>query len=313
MTILIKSGDPSSIQQWQSLFSAHLPKLTVRWWEDTSVDPNSVRYVLVWEPDPGFLGQFPNLEVIFSSGAGVDHITARDPDYPKHIPLVRMYTPESAQHMAEHVLMCCLMATRGFAQATHQQQQQTWHTYETPAIASDITVGIMGLGNLGLHTAQYVHNAGFKVIGWSRSAKHIPFMDSYAGDEQLSTFLQRSQIIVCLLPQTSETQHILNAQTLAQLPKGATIINVGRGTHLDITALKNALDAQHLGYAYLDVFAEEPLDTQSWLWTHPQVIISPHVAANAPRTARVAYLSAQITAHESGQTMQNIYSPELGY
>lgn len=313
MTILIKSGPSSSLEHWQALFADHLPALRVRWWDDASVDPSSVRYVLVWEPEPGFLGQFPNLEVIFSSGAGVDHITSRDPSYPKHLPLVRMYTPESAQHMAEHVLMCCLMATRGFAQATQLQHQQRWHTYDTPAIASDITVGIMGLGNLGLHTAQYVHNAGFKVIGWSRSAKNIAFMNTYAGEAQLPEFLQRCQIVVCLLPQTPETQHILNTTTLAQLPKGATIINVGRGTHLDIDALKGALDAQHIGYAYLDVFEEEPLDSQSWLWTHPQVVVSPHVAANAPRAARVTYLSAQITAHESGQTMQNIYSPELGY
>ena len=313
MTILIKSGDPALLPLWQDEFSKHLPGLKVRWWTDTDVDPKEVRYVFVWEPEPNFLNQFPHLSVIFSSGAGVDHITVRDPSYPKHVPIVRMFTPESAQHMADHVLMCALMATRHFPKAIHQQATKQWHTYETPAIASQVTVGIMGLGNLGLSTAQHLHQAGFRLIGWSRSPKTVDFMTSYAGDEELGAFLQQTQILISLLPQTAQTHHILNQDTLAQLPQGASVINVGRGGHLDTDALQAALDSNHLHYAFLDVFEEEPLAPTSWLWSHQRVIVTPHVAANAPRAARIRYVCKQIKKHENGQQMDNIYHPDRGY
>lgn len=313
MCILIKSGDPSLIGLWQDEFKKHLPNLDVFWWSDEDINPLAVQYVLVWEPEAGWLSQFPNLRVIFSSGAGVDHIVDRDSTYPKHVPIVRMFTPESAQHMADHVLMTSLMAIRNFAQAAEQQRTKTWFTYETPVTTNQVNVGVMGLGNLGLATATKLHQSGFKVLGWSKSEKKSDFIRCYFGEAGFTDFLANSQLVVNLLPQTPETHHILNQNTLSQLPEGAAVINVGRGTHVDIDGLKFALDSNHLRAAFLDVFEHEPLEQSSWLWTHPKVVITPHVAANAPRAARVRYVTEQIMRYEKGQEMDNVYCPERGY
>lgn len=313
MCILIKSGNAKLISLWQQEFKKYLPNLDVFWWSDESVNPQKVKYVLVWEPDPGLLARFPNLRVIFSSGAGVDHIVERDPLYPKHVPIVRMFTPESAQHMADHVLMTSLMAIRNFAQAAAQQRSNTWLTYDTPVTTHQVNIGIMGLGNLGIAAATKLHQAGFTVLGWSRSEKKSDFISCYSGEDGLSSFLSTSHVVVSLLPQTSETHHILNESTLNQLPVGASVINVGRGAHIDLNALQVALDSNHLQSAFLDVFEHEPLEKSSWLWSHPKVVITPHVAANAPRAARVKYVAEQIIRFENGQQMDNIYRPERGY
>lgn len=301
-----------TLDDYRQQFALHLPDLPIALWNDPLLDRTQVRYAMVCRPEPGFLASLPKLEVVFSTGAGVEHIT-RDPDYPWQVPLVRMHTQEATQQMAEHVLMCSMMSIRRYPLAMRSQQQSRWQDYEIPRNIATTTIGIMGLGNFGLHTAQQLHRSGFPVIGWSRSRHQHAFMDCYAGQEELPEFLARCQIVVCLLPRTDATHHLINQHTLAQLPAGASLINVGRGAHVQPEALRDALDSQHVRYAFLDVFEQEPLPAESWLWQHPSVIVTPHVAANATLEASIHYVSEQIRNYEAGQALRNVYDVQQKY
>lgn len=302
-----------TLADYQQQFSAHLPNVKVKLWNDPTLNPELIRYAMVCRPEPGFLASLPNLKAVFSTGAGVEHITRGDPHYPWSVPLVRMHTHEATQQMAEHVLMCSMMSIRRYPIAMRAQQQSTWQDYEIPRSIANTTIGIMGLGNFGLHTAQQLHRSGFNVIGWSRSRHEHDFMECYAGPDELPRFLQQSQILVCLLPRTDATHHILNQQTLNQLPVGASVINVGRGAHIKTDELRGVLDSQHLRYAFLDVFEQEPLPADSWLWQHPSVIITPHVAANATLEASIHYVSEQIRHFEAGLALRNVYDVQQKY
>lgn len=313
MTLVAKPEySTQTLDDYRQQFAQHLPNLPIALWNDPNLDVESIQYAMVCRPEPGFLASLPNLKVVFSTGAGVEHIT-RDPHYPWHVPLVRMHTQEATQQMAEHVLMCSMMSVRRYPIAMRAQQQSQWQDYEIPRSIANTTVGIMGLGNFGLHTAQQLHRSGFKVIGWSRSRHEHDFMECYAGQEELADFLSRSNILVCLLPRTDATHHILNQHTLGQLPAGASLINVGRGAHVKTDDLRAVLDSQHLSYALLDVFEQEPLPADSWLWQHPSVITTPHVAANATLEASIHYVSEQIRHFEAGQALRNVYDVQQKY
>lgn len=313
MHIVAKPEYPTqTINDYRERFDLYLPDVSVQLWNDPALDVEQVEYAMVYRPEPGFLASLPNLRVVFSTGAGVDHITC-DPDYPWHVPLVRMHTHEATQQMAEHVLMCTMMSIRCYPLAMRAQQQSRWQEYTIAQSIENTTVGIMGLGNFGFYTAQQLHRSGFKVIGWSRSRHQHHFMDCYAGPDELADFLQRSQVLVCLLPRTDATHHILNHHTLGLLPAGASLINVGRGAHLNTDALHTTLNTQHLRYAFLDVFETEPLAPDSWLWQHPQVIITPHTAANATLDASIQYVADQIRHFEAGQALRNVYDVQRKY
>lgn len=312
MKIAVKSGDKRLLAQWQEEFNKYHSSLKVFWWDDPKLPKEDIDFAFVWEPPAGFLATLPNLKLIFSSGAGVDHIIC-DKNWPTHVPIIRMFTDEAAQRMSEHVLMCALMAINLFPLAIKQQRDKKWNTYNIPTIAPENTVGIMGMGNLGSACATQLLKAGFKVNSWSKSRKNVAGVKSYAGQEELNAFLSQSNLLICLLPETKDTYKIIDYTLLKQLPKGASIINVGRGTHVDIMALKKALQEDHIHYAFLDVFKKEPLPPYSWLWAHPRVVITPHVAANASRNARIEYVSNQISRFLNNEPLENVYDLKAGY
>jgi glyoxylate/hydroxypyruvate reductase A len=310
--LLVKSGGEKALAQWQECFRAADPRLDVRYWTDPTVDPRDVHYVVVWEPEHGRLAQFPNLKVVFSSAAGVDHITC-DPAWPRHLPLVRMGGEGTSQRMGEFVVWSCLTLLRDARTFALGQAAREWRHRETQFYASDRTVGIMGLGNLGSRAAQMLQAIGFPVQGWSRTRKDLPGVRSFAGADELPDFLASTDILVCLLPSTPETEGLIDAALLAQLPKGAGLVNVGRGSHMKVEDLVAALDADQLSGAVLDVFEPEPLAADSPLWSHPKITVTPHVASMASRPERVTYIAAAIAAYEAGQPLPNLYDPERGY
>jgi glyoxylate/hydroxypyruvate reductase A len=312
MIILVKSGGEASVPEWQSLFAEFAPHLEVRWWDDPTVAPEDVAYVLAWEPNPGRLASYPNLRMICSSAAGVDHIT-RDPTAPLHLPLVRMGSGETAQRMGEFVALSALSLLRGMKQIVDQQAQRRWKEFETPRSARETRAGIMGLGNLGTRSAEMLRDLGFVTSGWATSRKSVPGVNCFAGADERDAFLTQCDILVCLLPDTPATRGIINSETLALLPEGAGLVNVARGTHVVTSDLIAALDSGHLQGAILDVFEPEPLAEDSPLWAHPKIIVSPHVASLASRRARVHYMSEVIAAFERGDPLPNLYSPERGY
>nr|WP_305123361.1 glyoxylate/hydroxypyruvate reductase A [Roseomonas sp. GC11] len=292
--------------------SAIDPRFSAHWWQDESVRPEEVDYVVVWEPEPGWLATLPNLRVVFSSAAGVDHIT-RDPSWPRHLPLVRMGGDAVSQRMGEFISWSCLSLLRDARHYALSQAQRVWAPKEVPFTARERRVGIMGLGNLGSQAAKMLQGLGFQVQGWARSRKELPGVVSFAGAAELPAFLASTDILVCLLPSTPETNGLINAALLAQLPAGAALVNAGRGAHLVIPDLLAALDSGHLASAVLDVFPEEPLAAESPLWAHPKIIVTPHAASLPSRAERARYVAAAIADFEAGRPLPNLYDHARGY
>ncbi len=310
--ILVKSGGEASMPEWRQLFAELAPQLEPRWWDDATVDREAVRYVLVWDPEPGRLAKLPNLRVIFGTGAGVDFITA-DPDLPRHLPLVRMATPGAAQRMAEFVCWAALSLLKGARRIGAGQAERRWDYFEPDRTAPETTVGIMGLGHMGAAAARMLQGLGFAVIGWSRGRKDLPGVESFCGDAERDAFLARSRILVCLLPATEETRGLIAAPLLEKLPRGAGLVQVGRGSQQRTADILAALDAGQLSGAVLDVFEQEPLPPDHPAWTHPGVLVTPHLASLPPRRERVAYVAQQIAAFEAGGALRNLYDPARGY
>lgn len=312
MILLVNSGGEAAVADWRAVFAEAAPHLDVRWIDDPSVDPADVRYVFVWQPRPGRLAELPNLRLILSSGAGVDHITA-DPAWPRQVGIVRMGGDETAQRMGEYVSLAALSLLRGMPRIVAGQRTATWDHFDSPRTAPETRAGIMGLGNLGIRAAEMLRALGYPVAGWSRSRKAIPGVTCYAGPEELGAFLAQSDLLVNLLPDTPETKAALRAETIAQLPRGAGIVNAGRGPQLVIPDLLAALDAGHLAGAVLDVFDPEPLPANDPAWRHPKVIVTPHLASLASRPARAHYVAQAIAAFERGETPPNLFDPDRGY
>ncbi|KGE01711.1 dehydrogenase [Achromobacter sp. RTa] len=311
MRLIINSGGARATDDWRSNFQACAPELEVVGWHE-DVDPASVDYALVWEPDPGRLATFPNLKLIISAGAGVDHILA-DPQWPRHVPIARMITARTQTEMAEFVLTSALMLTREIKRAVDNQARRHWEFFDSARIAAELRVGIMGLGHLGAASAQLLARVGFQVSGWSRGNSRLEGLPTYAGQAQFGEFLAATDILVCLLPATDSTRGILNAATLSQLPRGACLINAGRGSHMVEQDVVAALDGGQLSQAVLDVFEEEPLPPESALWSHPGILVTPHCAAIPDRRERARHTAFLIAAYERGEALPNLYDTQRGY
>lgn len=298
--------------EWQDCFRQVAPELDVRCWDDPAIDAGQVRYALVWEPDHGRLARLPNLRLILSSGAGVDHITA-DPAWPRHVGIVRMGGADTVQRMGEYVCLGALSLLRGMKRIVDAQAARRWDTFETPCSAGDTRAGVMGLGNLGARAAAMLRDLGFVTAGWSRGRKSIPGVECFAGDGALDAFLARTDILVCLLPGTPDTRGIIGAASIAKLPPGAAVVNAARGGHVVLPDLLAALDAGHLSGAFLDVFEPEPLPPGHPVWTHSKVIVTPHVASLPSRRERARYVAEAIAMFERGEAPPNLYDPARGY
>jgi glyoxylate/hydroxypyruvate reductase A len=310
--LLVKSGGEAAVPEWRRCFAEAGANVDVRWWDDASVDPTAVRYVLAWDPEAGRLAGYPNLRVIFGSGAGVDFIV-NDPALPRHLPLVRMTTAGAAQRMGEFVVWAALSLLKGARRIGIRQAARKWEHFDAETTAPETTVGIMGLGHMGTAAARMLSGIGFPVIGWTRTPKHIPGVRGFVGEAERDAFLADTRILVCLLPSTAETRGILAKPLLERLPRGAALINVGRGSHQNTADIIAALDSGRLSGAVLDVFEQEPLPAEHPAWTHPKILVTPHVASLPPRGERAAYVAHLIAAHERGETLPNRYDHDRGY
>ena len=297
-------------EEWVDAFARLMPELDVRIWPDFG-NPEEVEFTLFWNHPFAILKQFPNLKVIFSLGAGVDRFVD-DPDLPKDIPIVRMIDPMLRQEMTEYVALRVLHWHRGIPFYEAQQPEQRWLRH--PRIrTADRKVGVMGLGVLGGNAAEQLVKLGFDVAGWSLTPKDLPGVTSFHGADALWPFLNRSEILVCLLPLTATTTNILNAKTFAALPAGSYVINCARGAHLVDDDLIAALDSGHLGGAALDVFRAEPLLAEHPFWTHPKISVSPHIAALTVADTAMTTIIENIHRSRRGQPIPNVLQVEKGY
>ena len=312
MILVVNSGGERAVPGWQRAFADVAPHLDVRWIGDPALCPHDVAYAFVWEPTPGLLASMPNLRLIVSSGAGVDHITA-DPAWPRHVGVVRMGGEETMQRMGEYVCMAALCLLRGMPRIIAGQRAERWDHFDSRRTAPEVRAGIMGLGNLGQRAAAMLQGLGYPVAGWSRTRKALPGVECYAGGTERDEFLARTDLLINLLPDTPETRGAIRAETLALLPKGAGLINAGRGPQLVLGDLIAALDSDHVAGAVLDVFETEPLPDGHPVWRHPKVIVTPHLASLASRPARARYVADAIAGHERGERHPNLFDAGRGY
>jgi glyoxylate/hydroxypyruvate reductase len=316
LALLVRSGSANwSPERWKNRFDDVCKDRRVLLLPQAGLDPTEVHYAAVWKPGHGELAAFPNLRVIFNLGAGVDALMA-DSSLPK-VPLVRVAVGDLTSRMTEYVVLHVLMHHRQELYLRASQREKRWEPkFQWPASA--ISVGVMGLGTLGADAAEALRLIGFRVSGWSRSPKRIEGIECFHGSAQIEAFLQRTNILVCLLPLTSDTRHILNRELFAKLdrnsPMGAPVlINAGRGGLQNEADILQCLDDGTLGAASLDVFANEPLAADSPFWTHPKVVLTPHNAADTDPEEISKYVARQIERFEAGGALENVVDPARGY
>ena len=309
MKLIIKP-DLEHTRSWNDVFSEAMPEMPVRDWADPG-DMADIEYAFVWAPEPGALRKFPNLKCIFSIGAGVDHLL-KDPDLPDGVPIVRMVEPELTQGMSEYVTMHVLRYHREVPALEQQQRDKVWHELIAPTAPSR-KVGLLGFGVLGQDAARVLRVLKFDLASWSRTPKRVAGVQSFYGADGLGPFLARTEILVCLLPLTAKTQGILNRDLLAKLPRGACLINAGRGGHQVEEDILAALDSGQLAGATLDVLLTEPLPTGSPFWTHPKVTLTPHIASVTQQISAIEQVVANIRRIQAGKTPLNTVDRELGY
>ena len=282
---------------------------------DGEADP-SITYAVVWKQRPALLSKLPNLKAIFSLGAGVDHVFA-DPDLPD-VPIVRVVSPDLTTRMSEYVAWQVLDHHRLGPRYRAQQANRTWEEDREQKAACDITVGIMGLGELGTDAAAKLRTQGFAVSGWSRTQKQVEGVTCFAGADGLGPFLASADIFVVLLPLTPETRNILDRGLFSRMskrgPLGAPVlINAGRGGLQNEADILAALDEGLLSAVTLDVFQQEPLDPDSPFWTHPKVTITPHAAAASVPSSLIKPIVKQMDAHDRGEKLVNLVDRKAGY
>ncbi|HET6467528.1 MAG TPA: glyoxylate/hydroxypyruvate reductase A [Geminicoccaceae bacterium] len=308
MALLFCSPDDDPVA-WRAALTRLRPGLEVRVWPETG-DPAEIDAALVWRPQPGLLASLPNLRLILSLGAGVDGLLA-DPTLPD-LPLCRMVDPSLTRSMSEFVLTVALLYHRRLDVYDRQQRAARWR-FELPRPAAATTVGILGLGTLGSDAAAVLGAQGFTVQGWSRTARTIAGVRTFAGGDGLNGFLADTDLLVCLLPLTPDTEGILGADLFARLPRGARLLNVGRGRHLVEQDLLDALDSGRLAHATLDVFRDEPLPPEHPFWRHPGIRVTPHCASYSLPESAAAGVVENLRRLEAGLPLLHLVDRARGY
>jgi glyoxylate/hydroxypyruvate reductase len=312
LLIAVSGWDAAS---WRRRLGTLLPSHSVAML-DEPFDRGAIRYALSWRHPPGALTSLPNLQAIFSLGAGVDHLFA-DPALPDR-PIVRVIDPDLTDRMSEWVVMHALVHLRQLRRYERQQRERVWADDDDQPKAAEVHVGVLGLGVMGQDAATKLKALGFKVAGWSASEKSLPGVACFSGADGLKRLLQQTDVLVVLLPLTDATRGLIDASLIAKLKQGGRLggpilINAGRGglqVEADILA---ALDSGLLKGASLDVFEREPLPQDSRLWTHPAVYVSPHNAGFSMPDAILPSVVRQIEAYERGEPLRNLVDRRRGY
>jgi glyoxylate/hydroxypyruvate reductase len=303
------------LDSWRQRFQRHLPGMEIVALGEP-FDRRSVRYAASWKHPEGALSGLPALEAIFSLGAGVDHLfaDARLPD----VPMARVVDPDLTSRMSEYIVLHCLMALRQQRRYDRQQALRQWIDDRDQPAARDVRVGILGMGVLGLDAAGKLMALGFDVACWSRTARDVEGLASFAGRDGFAPFLRRTDILVNLLPSTPETAGLLNRQTFSGLASDGCLgppflINAGRGASQNEDDILACLEDGTLQHATLDVFVKEPLDPASPFWLHPKVTVTPHNSAMSSPDAICALIARQIGNLGRGLPLEHQVERGRGY
>ena len=296
--------------EWRDAFAAQCPDMSFRVWPDIG-DPADIEVALVWHPPDNALDQFPNLRLIASLGAGVDHLF-RGAGLPAGISVSRIVDRSLTEQMVEYVVLGALFFHRQMPAYMAQQKQANWQLLRQP-LGRERRIGVLGLGELGMASARALKALKFDVAGWSRTPKNDADIPDYVGIEGLEGFLARTDILVCLLPLTPQTEGLLNASRFARLPRGASLVNAGRGGHVVEADLLAALESGQLSHAMLDVFQAEPLPAGSPFWPHPGVILTPHVASITNASSGTSLVLENMRRVRAGDEPLYEVVPSKGY
>ena len=306
--LVLLSTDQTLLGQLQAAFARNAPQLPVVLADDPLAEQAQV--AACWFPPAGSLGALPNLKLIHSVAAGVDHL-ANDPSQPA-LPVCRVVDPAHRQGMAEYVRWAVIHYHRDFDLAMAQQQRQLWLRHpQRPA--ADFHIGVMGLGSLGGPIAAELAAAGYAVRGWARSEKQLPGVRTFAGSAEFNGFLDGLDLLVNLLPLTESTRGILCRQTFQALAPGAAVINCGRGQHLHQQDLIAAVGSGRLRGALLDVFDQEPLPADNPLWSTPGIVVTPHMASCASHDCIAQQVAENARRLAGAEPLLNRVDPALGY
>jgi glyoxylate/hydroxypyruvate reductase A len=305
----VYKADPVRGAEWARLFAEKAPDIPFHLWPDTG-DTRQVRYLAAWTPPTDIAQRFPNLEVLFSTGAGVDQIDLAA--LPPELPVVRLAEPGVVAGMVEYVTLAVLALHRQLPTYLRQQREASWAAHRVQP-AAQRRVSVLGLGVLGCAVLQQLRSFGFQLAGWSRTRHQLEGVTCHAGAEELPAMLAHTDILVCLLPLTDETRGILSTRLFQQLPRGASLVHAGRGAQLDHHALLDALESGWLSEAVLDVTDPEPLPANHPLWSHPRVLLTPHIASMTQPETAVALVLDNIRRHQSGLPLLGLVDRTRGY
>jgi len=310
MAILL-STKANAMQDWKRALLALDPSLDIRLFPDAGA-PEDIEAAVCWTAhDMAELRRYPNLKLIVSMGAGVDHLL-RPPGPPPGIPLAQLVDRLLTSAMSEWVLLNVLRFHRQDQAYRAQQAARVWD--ELPAPATEATrIGILGVGALGSDAAAKLGALGFPVMGWSRREKTLPGVQGFHGAAGLDAMLAQSDFLVCLLPLTPDTRGIINARTLELLPRGAFVLNAARGGHVVDDALLAALASGQVAGAALDVFEPEPLPAAHPFWAHPKVVMTPHAASITIPESVAPQVVENIRRARAGAPLMNLVDFAAGY
>lgn len=306
---LLYKADPVRGEQWKALFAEHAPDIEWRAWPDIG-DPRDIHYLAAWQAPDDLETLLPNLQVLFALSAGVDQLDLGR--LPASLPVVRLLDPGITQGMCEYASFAVLALHRDMLRYRQQQTEKRWQAHRLVPAAKR-RVGVLGLGLQARQILASLQPYGFALSGWARSRHCIPGVDCFAGAEQLPAFLGQCDILLCVLPLTEQTEGVLDRQLFQHLPKGAALVNMGRGGHLVEEDLLEALASGQLSAAVLDVLQQEPAAPHHPFWQHPQILLTPHIAAMTQPESAFGVLLANIRRHQRGEPMLGQIDRKQGY
>lgn len=298
------------VSSWKEAFAEKAPHLSIEVYPNDT-EREKTEFVLVFRAPEDAFKKYPNLKVIASMSAGINHITDEH-QVPKDVIITKANDPMHKGDISKFVLALALSYMRLLPTYLQQKRKEIWeaHTYLRP---EETTVGILGIGSIGRKVGELMLKNNFTVTGWSRSKKLIDGIQTFHGNSGKNKFLKTADILVCTLPLTEETKGILNKDLFEQLPAGAYIINIGRGEHLVEADLLAAIKNGTISGAALDVFQEEPLPKDHPFWNNGKITITPHTAGNVHPESAVHKILQNYQAMQKGEDLIDVVDLDRGY
>lgn len=308
--LVIVSQNQGYVNKWVKALKSRNPKINIEVYPNDS-NRRDTEFILAFRPPSGALKQFPSLKVIASMAAGVRHLLS-DPDLPEDVTITKMNDFSHKQDMALFSLSLVLSHIKSLMTYHQLKDEKKW---EPQALinARELNIGVMGIGAIGSEIAELMKKTGFNVSGWSRSPKNLDGVSTFNGADELIPFLNTANILICVLPLTTETKGILNRENFKHLPDNAYLINIGRGGHLIDEDLLEAIDSGKLSGAALDVFNEEPLPLSHPFWAHKKILITPHIGGNTDLSTAAATVLENYKAFLNGSNLKDVIDISRGY